>query len=106
MSLGSCVALYNVIKSFCQHLRDELDTIEKDGLKLTTGIQKTYASQNKRNRKTKKTFDYEGEDTGCTRALEDARESFHIGIYLPILDTLNCRSKKTKICVLHIATEF
>ena len=57
MSLGSCVALYNGIKSFCQHLRDEFDTIQKDGLKLTTGIQKTYASQNKRNRKTKKTFE-------------------------------------------------
>ena len=49
MSLGSCVALYNGIESFCQHLRDEFDTIEKDGLKLTTGIEKTYASQNKRN---------------------------------------------------------
>ena len=31
MSLGSCVALYNGIESFCQHLRDEFDTIEKDG---------------------------------------------------------------------------
>ena len=59
MSLGSCVALYNGIESFCQHLRDEFDTIEKDGLKLTPSIQKTYVSQNKRNRKTKKTFDYE-----------------------------------------------
>ena len=29
----------------------------KDDLKLTTGLQKTYGSQNKRNRKTKKTFD-------------------------------------------------
>ena len=76
MSLGSYVALYNEIESFCQHLRDEFDTIEKDSLKLTTGIQKTYVSPNKRNRKTKKTFDYEGEDTGCTRALEDVRESF------------------------------
>ena len=68
MSLGSCIALYNGIESFCWHLRDEFDTIEKDGLKLTTCKQKTYASQNKRNRKTKKTFDHEGEDTGCTRA--------------------------------------
>ena len=39
MSLGSCVALYNEIESFCQHLLDEIDAIEKDGLKLTTGIQ-------------------------------------------------------------------
>ena len=66
MTLGSCAALYNGIESFCQHLRDEFDTTEKDGLKLTTSIQKTYASQNKRNRKTKKTFDCEGEDTGYT----------------------------------------
>ena len=44
MSLGSCVALYNGIEIFCQHLRDEFDTIEKDSLKLTTGIQKTYPS--------------------------------------------------------------
>ena len=80
MTLGSCVALYNGIESFCQHLRDEFDTIEKDGLKLTTRIQKTYVSPNKRNRKTKKTFDYEAEDTGCTRALEYAQESFRIGI--------------------------
>ena len=60
MSLMSYVAVYNGIESFCQHLRDELDTIEKDSLKLTTGIRKTYASQNKQNRKTNKTFDYEG----------------------------------------------
>ena len=53
MSLRSCVALYNGIQSLCQHLRDEFDTIEKDGLKLTTGIQKTYASQNKRYQKTR-----------------------------------------------------
>ena len=66
MSLGSCVALYNGVESFCQYLRDEFDTIEKDGLKLTTCIQKTYASQNKCNQKTKKNFGYEGEDTGCT----------------------------------------
>ena len=76
MTLGSCVALYNGIESFCQHLRDEFVTTEKDGLKLTTGMQKTYVSPNKRNRKTKKTFDYEGEDTGYNRALEDARQSF------------------------------
>ena len=38
--------------------------------------------------KNKNTFDYEGEDTGCTTALEDARESFRIGTYLPIIDTL------------------
>ena len=88
ISLGSCVALYNGIESFCQHLWDEFDTIEKDGLKLTPGIQKTYVSLNKRNRKMKKTFDYEGEDTGCTRALEGARESFRTGTYLPIVDTL------------------
>ena len=56
MSLGSCAVLYNGIESFCQHSRDEFDTIEKDSLKLTTGIQKTYVSQNKRNRKTKKTL--------------------------------------------------
>ena len=78
MFLGSFVALYNGIKNLCLHLRDEFDTIEKDGLKLTTGILKTYVSQNKRNRKMKKIFDYEVEDTGCTRALEDARESFRI----------------------------
>ena len=87
MSLGNCVALCNGIKSFCQHLWDEFDTIEKDGLKLTPGIQKTYVSTNKRNRKTKKNFDYEGEDTGCTTTLEDARESFRIGTYIPIINT-------------------
>ena len=38
MTLGSCAALYNGIESFCQHLRDEFDKTEKDGLKLTTGI--------------------------------------------------------------------
>ena len=102
MTLGSCVALYNGIESLCQHLWDEFDTIEKDGLKLTTGIQKTYVSQNKRNRKTKKTFDYEGEDTGCTTALEDARESFRIGTYLPIIDTLiaEVRTRKSVYCIL------
>ena len=37
MSSGSCVALYNEI-GICQHLRDlrdEFDTIENDGFKLT-----------------------------------------------------------------------
>ena len=63
MFLGSCLAHYNRIEIFCQHLRDEFDAIKKVGLKLTTGIQKTYPSKNKHNRKTKKTFDYEGEDT-------------------------------------------
>ena len=102
ISLGSCVALYNGIESFCQHLWNEFDTIEKDGLKLTPGIQKTYLSPNKRNRKTKKTFDYEGEDTGCTTALEDARESFSIGTYLPIIDTLiaKVRRRKPMYCTL------
>ena len=38
MTLESCAALYNGIESFCQHLRDEFDTTEKDGLKLTTGM--------------------------------------------------------------------
>ena len=38
--------------------------------------------------KTKKTFDYEGEDTGYTRALEDARQSFRNGTYFPIIDLL------------------
>ena len=88
MTLGSCAALYNGIESFCLHLRDEFDKTEKDGLKLTTGIQKTYVSPNKRNRKTKKTFDYEGEDTGYTRALEDARQSFRNGTYFLIIDLL------------------
>ena len=102
MSLGNCVAVYNGIKSFSQHLRDEFYTIQKDGLKLTTCIQKTYASQNKRNRKTKKTFDYEGEDTGSTRALEDARESFCIGTYLSVIDTLilEVRRRKSVYCIL------
>ena len=102
MSLGSCVALYNKIESFYQHLWDEFDTIEKDCLKLTPGIQKTYVSPNKRNRKTKKNFDYEGEDTGCTTALEDARESFCIGTYLPIIDTLiaKVRRRKSVYCIL------
>ena len=49
MSLGSCAALYNRIESFCPHLRDKFDTIEKGGLKLTTGIQKAYVSPNKQN---------------------------------------------------------
>ena len=102
MSLGSCIALYNGIESFCQYLRDEFDTIEKHGLKFTTGMQKTYALQNKQNRKTKKTFDYEGEDTGCTRALEDARESFRIGTYLLTIDTViaEVRRRKSVYCIL------
>ena len=56
--------------------------------------------QTKRNRKTKKTFDYEGEDTGCTTALEDARASFRIGTYLPIIDTLiaEVRRRKSVYC--------
>ena len=108
MFLGSCVALYNGIESFCQHLWDEFDTIEKDGLKLTTGIQKAYASQNKRNRKTKKTFDYEGEDTERSRALEDAHESYRIGTYLPIIDTLiaEVRRRKSVYCTLQQNSNF
>ena len=102
MSSESCVALYNEIESFCQYLRDEFNTIKKDGLKLTTGIHKNYVSLNTRNRKTKKIFDYEGEDIGCTRALEDARESFRIGTYLPIIDTLiaEVRTRKSVYCIL------
>ena len=45
MTLGSCAALYNGIESFCQHLRDEFVTTEKDGLKLTTGMQKSMCLQ-------------------------------------------------------------
>ena len=105
MSLRSCVALYNGIESFCQHLRNEFDTIEKDGLKLTTGIQKTYVSPNKRNRKTKKTFDYEGDDTGCARALEVARQSFRIGTYLPIVDTI-IAEVRTRNCMLQQSFNF
>ena len=102
MTLGSCAALYNGIESFCEYLWDEFDTIEKDGLKLTTGMQKSYVSPNKRNRKTKKTFDYEGEDTGCTTVLEDARESFRIGTYLPIIDLsiAEVRRRKFVYCTL------
>ena len=101
MTLGSCAALYNGINSFCQHLRDEFVTTEKDGLKLTTGMQKTYVSPNKRNRKTKKTFDYEGEDTGYTRALEDARQFFGIGTYFPIIGLLiaEVRRRKFVYCI-------
>ena len=97
---------YNGIESFCQHLRDEFDTIEKDGLKLTTGIQKIYASQNKRSRQTKKTFDYEGEDTGCTRALKNARESFRIGTYLPIIDTLIAEVRRQKFVYCKLQQNF
>ena len=59
-------------------------------------------SPNKQNRKTKKTFDYEGENTGCTRVLEDARGSFRIGTYLPIIDTLIAegRTRKSVYCIL------
>ena len=71
---------------FASIFRDEFVTTEKDGLKLTTGIQKTYVSPNKRNQKTKKTFDYEGENNGYTKTLEDARQSFRIGTYFPIID--------------------
>ena len=101
LTLGSCAALYYGIESFCLHLRDEFVTTEKDGLKLTTGMQKTYVSPNKRNRKTKKTFDYEGEDTGYTRALEDARRSFRIGTYFPIIDLLiaEVRRRKFVYCI-------
>ena len=65
-------------------------------------MQKTYASQNKQNRKAKKTFDDEGEDTGYTRALKDARESFRIGTYLPITDILiaEVRRRKSVYCIL------
>ena len=108
MSLGSCAALYNGIESFCRHLRDEFDKIEKDSLKLATGIQKTYVSPNKRNRKTEKSFDYEGEDTGCTRALKDARQSFCIGTYFPIIDTLVAEVRKRKFvyCILQQNFDF
>ena len=101
MTLRSCAALYNGIESFCQHLRDEFVRTEKDGLKLTTGIQKTYVSPNKRNRKTKKTFDYEGENNGYTRTLEDARQSFRIGTYFPIIDLLIAEVRRRKfVCCI------
>ena len=45
MTLGSCTALYNGIESFCQHLLDEFVTTEKDGLKLTTDLQKSMCLQ-------------------------------------------------------------
>ena len=48
MSLRSCVAFYNGIDSFCQHLWDEFDQIEKDGLKLTPRIQKTCVSKQRK----------------------------------------------------------
>ena len=71
-------------------------------MKLITCIQKTYASQNKRNRKKKKTFDYEEEDAGCARVLKDVRESFRIGTYLPISDILiiQVRRRKSVYCIL------
>ena len=58
-------------------------------------------SANKRNRKTKKTFDYEGEDIGYTRVLEDARQSFRIGTYFPIIDLLiaEVRRRKFVYCI-------
>ena len=58
-------------------------------------------SPNKRNQKTKKTFDYEGEDTGYTRALEDARQSFRIGTYFPIINLLitEVRRRKFVYCI-------
>ena len=65
-------------------------------MKLTTGMQKTYVSPNKRNRKTRKTFDYEGEDTGYTKAFEDARESFRIRTYFPITDLLIAEVRRQK----------
>ena len=65
-------------------------------------MQKNYVSPNKRNRKTKKTFDYEGEDTPYTRALEDARQSFRIETYFPIIDTIIAEAKRRKFvyCIL------
>ena len=87
--------------SFCQLLRDEFVTTEKDGLKLTTGMQKTYVFPNKRNRKTKKTFDCEGEDTGYNRALKGARQSFRIGTYFPIIDLLIAEARRRKfVCCI------
>ena len=70
-------------------------------MKLTPVIQKTYVSSNKQSRKTKN-FDNEGEDIGCTTALEDARESFRIGTYLPIIDTViaEVRRQKSVYCIL------
>ena len=58
-------------------------------------------SPNKRNRKTKKTFDYEQEDTEYTRALENARQSFRIGTYFPITDLLiaEVRRRKFVYCI-------
>ena len=59
-------------------------------------MQKTCVSPNKLNRKTKKTFDYEGENTGYTRPLEDARQSFRIGTYFPIIDLLIAEVRRRK----------
>ena len=58
-------------------------------------------SPNKQNRKTK-IFDYKGKDTGCTTALEDARESFRIGTNLPNIDTIivEVRRRKSVYCTL------
>ena len=58
-------------------------------------------SPNKRNRKTKKTFDYEGEDTGYTRALEDARQSFRIGTYFPIIDLKLQKLEDENLCTAY-----
>ena len=52
-------------------------------------------------KKTKKTFDYEGEDTACTIALEDACKSFCIGTYLLIIDTLIAEVRRIFVyCIL------
>ena len=94
--------LYNGLEGFCQHLRDKFDAIEEDALKLTTGTEKTYSSQNKRKRKAKKNFDYEGNDASGAGLLEDACESFRIETYLPIIDTLvaEIRRRKFVYCTL------
>ena len=44
----------------------------------------------------------QGEDTGCTRALESVCESFCIGTYLPIIDSLiaEVRRRKSVYCIL------
>ena len=100
--------LYNGLEGFCQHLRDKFDAIEKDALKLATGTEKTYSSQNKRKRKAKKNFDYEGNDASGAGLLEDARESFRIETYLPIIDTLvaEIRRRKFVYCTLQKKFDF
>ena len=59
-------------------------------------------SPNKLNRKTKKIVNYEEENTGYTRALEDVGQSFCIGTYLPIIDTsiAEVRRRKSVYCIL------